>query len=238
MTPRMPDDATIAAAIALATRAPSIQNTQPWHFSVVDDAVRLFADESLRLPATDPDGRDQMISCGAVLHHLQIAFASLGWECRHSPPAQGLRPQLSCSDTTLAAHSHRGGKRPRRGDPAATQRPEAVRFEAGAARPAAGIDRSRRGPSTSSRVNCPRGPARPPHEGDPRRGSGARSDPRVPVRNRCMDGRTQLQRRGTGPQRASLRTGCRVPVPNLRLGCIRPTVRRRFGDRDRTRHGG
>ena len=81
MTPRMPDDATIAAAIALATRAPSIQNTQPWHFSVVDDAVRLFADESLRLPATDPDGRDQMISCGAVLHHLQIAFASLGWEC-------------------------------------------------------------------------------------------------------------------------------------------------------------
>ena len=81
MTPRMPDDATIAAAIALATRAPSIQNTQPWHFSVVDDAVRLFADESLRLPATDPDGRDQMISCGAVLHHLQIAFASLDWEC-------------------------------------------------------------------------------------------------------------------------------------------------------------
>lgn len=81
MTARMPDDATVAAAIALATRAPSIHNTQPWRFSIDNDAVRLFADETLRLPATDPDGRDQLLSCCAVLHHLQVAFASLGWEC-------------------------------------------------------------------------------------------------------------------------------------------------------------
>ncbi|HEY5856067.1 MAG TPA: nitroreductase family protein [Aldersonia sp.] len=81
MTPSMPDDATIEAAIALATRAPSIQNTQPWRFRVDDVGVHLYADSTLRLPATDPDGRDLLLSCGAVLHHLEVAFGSLGWAC-------------------------------------------------------------------------------------------------------------------------------------------------------------
>lgn len=78
---RMPDDATVEAAITLATRAPSIHNTQPWRFRVDDAGVRLYADATLRLLATDPDGRDLLLSCGAALHHLQIAFGSLGWEC-------------------------------------------------------------------------------------------------------------------------------------------------------------
>ncbi|HEY5858298.1 MAG TPA: nitroreductase family protein [Aldersonia sp.] len=81
MNRQMPDEATVEAAIALATRAPSIHNTQPWHFKVDDFGVHLYADSTLRLPATDPDGRDQLLSCGAALHHLQVAFGSLGWEC-------------------------------------------------------------------------------------------------------------------------------------------------------------
>lgn len=68
------------AALELAVRAPSIHNTQPWRFRVDDDGtLHLYADPTRRLPATDPDERDLMISCGAVLHHLRTALAALGY---------------------------------------------------------------------------------------------------------------------------------------------------------------
>jgi nitroreductase len=41
--------------------------------------VHLFADWSRQVPATDPDGRDLVISCGAALHHLRVALAAFGW---------------------------------------------------------------------------------------------------------------------------------------------------------------
>ncbi|MEO6084003.1 MAG: NAD(P)H nitroreductase [Umezawaea sp.] len=74
-----PDRRTIEAVIALATRAPSIHNTQPWRWATGDSSVHLFADTERALPATDPDGRDLLISCGAALHHLRVGFAALGW---------------------------------------------------------------------------------------------------------------------------------------------------------------
>jgi nitroreductase len=40
--------------------------------------VHLYADLSRWLPATDADGRDLVLSCGIVLHHLQIALAAAG----------------------------------------------------------------------------------------------------------------------------------------------------------------
>jgi nitroreductase len=71
--------ATLDAALELAVRAPSIHNTQPWRFGVNAEGLHLHADATRRLPATDPDERDLMISCGAVLHHLRTALAALGF---------------------------------------------------------------------------------------------------------------------------------------------------------------
>lgn len=68
----------LRAALELAVRAPSIHNTQPWRFRIDGSTLHLYADPTRRLPATDPDGRDLMISCGAVLHHFRTALAALG----------------------------------------------------------------------------------------------------------------------------------------------------------------
>ncbi|HEU5471656.1 MAG TPA: nitroreductase family protein [Actinophytocola sp.] len=72
------DRETALAALELAACAPSLHNTQPWRFRVGAGSVELFADPTRRLPATDPDERDLLVSCGAVLHHLRVALAVLG----------------------------------------------------------------------------------------------------------------------------------------------------------------
>ena len=72
-------------------RAPSIHNSQPWRWRIRPYGVELYADPTRRLPHTDPDGRDQVISCGAALHHLLVALADAG-SGRTGPPAAGPRP--------------------------------------------------------------------------------------------------------------------------------------------------
>jgi hypothetical protein len=44
--------------------------------------VQLFADRSRQLAEADPRGRDLVISCGAALHHLQVALVAAGWAPR------------------------------------------------------------------------------------------------------------------------------------------------------------
>jgi hypothetical protein len=75
-----PDDNTVRSVIALAGRAPSIHNSQPWRWATGDTSLHLFSDRSRHLPATDPDGRDLLMSCGAALHHLRVGFAAAGWD--------------------------------------------------------------------------------------------------------------------------------------------------------------
>jgi nitroreductase len=65
--------------ITLACRAPSVHNSQPWRWVVDGEQVTLFADHSRQLVYADPVGRDLVISCGAALHHLQVAAAAAGW---------------------------------------------------------------------------------------------------------------------------------------------------------------
>jgi nitroreductase len=79
MNVHTPDRRTMHAALELACRAPSVHNTQPWRWRIADHSVHLYADESRLLPATDPTGRELVISCGAALHHARVAFASVGW---------------------------------------------------------------------------------------------------------------------------------------------------------------
>ena len=114
MSAHFPDHETVHAALSLATRAPSVHNTQPWRWRVGSDSLHLYAERGLNLPSTDPDGRDLILSCGIVLHHCVVALAALGWqskvhrlpnsdESEHLAAVQVYRRPASEVDITLAA---------------------------------------------------------------------------------------------------------------------------------------
>ena len=75
--------AELITAVEYAVRAPSVHNTQPWRWRILDDdTLALHADWTRHLVATDPDRRDLVLSCGAALHHLLVALAARGLHAR------------------------------------------------------------------------------------------------------------------------------------------------------------
>ncbi|MGO9697510.1 MAG: Acg family FMN-binding oxidoreductase [Mycobacterium sp.] len=82
MNVRFPDAGTLRTVLTLASRAPSVHNTQPWRWRVDAASLHLHADARRQLPNTDPDGRDLILSCGAALHHCVVAFAAVGWRSK------------------------------------------------------------------------------------------------------------------------------------------------------------
>ena len=82
MTTAPPDHETIRAALALAIRAPSVHNSQPWRWRVGDESVHLYADTERHLMHIDPARRDMLLSCGVALQHFTVALAALGWHSR------------------------------------------------------------------------------------------------------------------------------------------------------------
>jgi nitroreductase len=108
------DQRTVRSALALAAAAPSVHNSQPWRWVVGPHTVHLHADLARWLPATDPQGRDMIVSCGAALHHARVALAAAGLASSvHRMPnldepdhlaALHLHPRLADdSDLTLAS---------------------------------------------------------------------------------------------------------------------------------------
>ncbi|OBH95744.1 nitroreductase family protein [Mycobacterium sp. E2733] len=75
----VPNKEVIGAVLALAVRAPSIENTQPWRWRVGRSSLHLYTDSRMQLPNADPDGRDMILSCGAALNHCVVALAAMGW---------------------------------------------------------------------------------------------------------------------------------------------------------------
>ena len=76
------DQQVLTKVVGLACRAPSVHNTQPWRLVAEDGQVRLFLDPRRVPHATDLSGRESVISCGALLHHLTVAAAAAGWKPR------------------------------------------------------------------------------------------------------------------------------------------------------------
>ena len=75
--PRRIPARTVTEMLAIASRAPSVHNTQPWRFAVSAHAIDLYADTDRKL-SQDRDGRQMLISCGAALFGLRLAVRGLG----------------------------------------------------------------------------------------------------------------------------------------------------------------
>jgi len=68
----------IARVVTAAVAAPSIHNTQPWHFAVSGNSLLLLASPGRALPVADPDARALYLSCGAALYNARVALRFLG----------------------------------------------------------------------------------------------------------------------------------------------------------------
>lgn len=114
MSAEFPDVATIATALSLAVRAPSMHNSQPWHWRVGRRTLRLYADRRRHRPNTVSDERELLMNCGVSLNHCAVGLAALGWQAKvHRFPDSGdldhvadleLHPSPAAeADVTLAA---------------------------------------------------------------------------------------------------------------------------------------
>jgi nitroreductase len=107
--PRVPE-ATLRRIVELATRAPSVHNTQPWQWRGTADSLELYADRSRQLTASDPEGRNLTISLGAALHHAEVAADALGWSTNMTRLPDPERPDLMAVITWAPAppsrHAH------------------------------------------------------------------------------------------------------------------------------------
>ncbi|WP_433191829.1 Acg family FMN-binding oxidoreductase [Nocardia sp. CA-107356] len=92
--PPVPEISTVAAALELASRAPSVHNTQPWRWEFDGVELDLYRDEDRLLSSADPQGRQLIISCGAMLHHLRTALAARGWHTDTQRIPDPTRPEL------------------------------------------------------------------------------------------------------------------------------------------------
>jgi nitroreductase len=73
------DRSVAEVAVEVASRAPSIHNTQPWSWEFGADGLALRADRSRQLVVADPDGHSLMISCGAALTLTEVGLRAAGW---------------------------------------------------------------------------------------------------------------------------------------------------------------
>ena len=93
-TTQAPARSDVERAVAVAVRAPSIHNTQPWRWIFRDGVLELYADCARQLPALDPDGRAVLLSCGAALELARLGFAAAGWRTEVDRMPEPARPDL------------------------------------------------------------------------------------------------------------------------------------------------
>lgn len=69
----------IRTAVAVAARAPSLHNSQPWQWTATGSELHLHLDRARIVRNTDAVGREAVIACGAMLDHLVTTLAAAGW---------------------------------------------------------------------------------------------------------------------------------------------------------------
>jgi hypothetical protein len=69
----------LTRATVLARQAPSLHNSQPWHWVHTGTTIELHLESRRVLRITDPDARLAVLSCGVALHHARLHLAATGW---------------------------------------------------------------------------------------------------------------------------------------------------------------
>jgi len=65
-------------ALKYAALAPTESDWQPWHFRMADTHLELMTKSAPAREASDPEGRELMIGCGAALLYLKLALKHFG----------------------------------------------------------------------------------------------------------------------------------------------------------------
>ncbi len=81
-------------ALEAGVLAPSGHNSQPWLFRMTGEGVEILADRRRRLPVIDPQDRELVISCGAVLFNLRVALEAHGCGARFELLPEPEQPDL------------------------------------------------------------------------------------------------------------------------------------------------
>ena len=71
-------DEQLRHVVQLASLSPSVHNTQPWRFVLLEDGLELRADPSRQLMVLDGEGRQLHVSCGSALYHARVAARAIG----------------------------------------------------------------------------------------------------------------------------------------------------------------
>jgi len=135
------DRAAAEAVVEVASRAPSIHNTQPWMWEAGPSGLDLRADRTRQLAVADPDGHSLLISCGAALTLTELALRASGWAVgtdRLPDPADAdllarftltrrVEPTESDRDRVAAALARHSDRRPFSGDAVPQDAVEALR---------------------------------------------------------------------------------------------------------------
>jgi hypothetical protein len=109
--------------VQMAGHAPSVHNTQPWLLRATPSGgLLLLRDPSRQLEVLDPTGRELLVSCGALLHHIEVASRALGLDTsidvnltgdcvaeialeKGAPPSE---TEIAAATAILHRHTHRG----------------------------------------------------------------------------------------------------------------------------------
>lgn len=86
--------AQLTFCLRYAILAPSSHNSQPWFFTADHGDLYVFADRSRALPVVDPNDRELVISCGALIGHLSTALRHFGLLHEITLLPDGRRPDL------------------------------------------------------------------------------------------------------------------------------------------------